>query len=69
MPSPSDQAEADIPIVQLKKPQPLCPHSLHIRNEASETSHQNILGRSLGWEDPLEEGMATHSRILAWRIP
>ena len=22
--------------------------------------------RSLGWEDPLEEGMATHSRILAW---
>ena len=24
--------------------------------------------RSLGWEDPLEEGMATHSRILAWRI-
>ena len=25
--------------------------------------------RSLGWEDPLEEGMAAHSRILAWRIP
>ena len=24
--------------------------------------------RSLGGEDPLEEGMATHSRILAWRI-
>ena len=24
--------------------------------------------RSLGWEDPLEEGMATHSSILAWRI-
>ena len=24
--------------------------------------------RSLGWEDPLEEGMATHSGILAWRI-
>ena len=23
---------------------------------------------SLGWEDPLEEGMAIHSRILAWRI-
>ena len=22
----------------------------------------------LGWEDPLEEGMATHSNILAWRI-
>ena len=25
--------------------------------------------QSLDWEDPLEEGMATHSRILAWRIP
>ena len=25
--------------------------------------------KSLGWEDPLEEGMATHSSILAWRIP
>ena len=25
--------------------------------------------RSLSWQDPLEEGMATHSSILAWRIP
>ena len=25
--------------------------------------------RSLGWEDPLEEDMATYSRILVWRIP
>ena len=25
--------------------------------------------RSLGWEVPLEKGMATHSSILAWRIP
>ena len=25
--------------------------------------------QSLGWEDPLEEGMATHSSIPAWRIP
>ena len=25
--------------------------------------------RSLGWEDPLEEGKATHSGVLAWRIP
>ena len=25
--------------------------------------------QSLGWEDSLEEGMATHSSILAWRIP
>ena len=25
--------------------------------------------QSLGWEDPLEEGIAIYSRILAWRIP
>ena len=25
--------------------------------------------QSLSWEDPLEKGMATHSSILAWRIP
>ena len=27
------------------------------------------LVRSLGWEDPLKKGKATHSSILAWRIP
>ena len=25
--------------------------------------------QSLGWEDPLEEGIATHSSILAWEMP
>ena len=30
---------------------------------------QETLVRSLGWEDPLEKEMATHSSILAWRIP
>ena len=25
--------------------------------------------QSLGWEDPLEEGIATHSSMLPWRIP
>ena len=30
---------------------------------------QEIQVRSLGWEDPLEEGMATNSSILAWRNP
>ena len=25
--------------------------------------------QSLGWEEPLEKGMATHSSILVWRIP
>ena len=30
---------------------------------------QEIWVQSLGWEEPLEKGMATHSAILAWRIP
>ena len=30
---------------------------------------REIWVQSLGWEDPLEKGMATHSSILAWRIP
>ena len=33
------------------------------------TAMQETWVRSLGWEDPLEDGMATHSSILAWRIP
>ena len=35
-----------------------------VMQEAQETRVQ-----SLGWEDPLEKGMATYSSILAWRIP
>jgi len=30
---------------------------------------QEMQVQSLGWEDPLEEGMVTHSNILTWRIP
>ena len=38
---------------------------------ADKESASNVgdLGSSLGWEDPLEKGKATHSSILAWRIP
>ena len=32
-------------------------------------SNAGDLGSILGWEDPLEKGMATHSSILAWEIP
>ena len=35
----------------------------------SPTAMREIWVRSQGWEDPLEKGMATHSSILAWRIP
>ena len=40
---------------------------IRIRLPPQETPETRV--RSLGWEDPLEEGMATHSSILAWRIP
>ena len=33
------------------------------------SARQEIQVPSLGWEDPLEKGMATNSSILAWRIP
>ena len=33
------------------------------------TGNVRDLGLTLGWEDPLEKGMATRSSILAWRIP
>ena len=36
-------------------------------NEESSYSVGDLV-QSMGWEDPLEEGMATHSSILAWRI-
>ena len=35
----------------------------------SPSAMQETWVQSLGWEDPLEECLATHSSILAWRIP
>ena len=43
--------------------------SLVVRTVKSLPAMRETWARSLGGKDPLEEGMATHSRILAWRIP
>ena len=43
--------------------------SLVAQMEKNLPAMQEAWVQSLGWEDPLEEGMATHSSILAWRIP
>ena len=40
-----------------------------VKNPPTMQKLQKTWVQSLGWEDPLEEGMATHSSILAWRIP
>ena len=40
-----------------------------VENPPAMQETQEMKIRPLGWEDPLKEGMATHSSILAWRIP
>ena len=46
-----------------------CIYSLVAQTVKKQPAVQETWVLSLGWEDPLEEGMATHSSILAWRIP
>ena len=43
--------------------------SLVVQTVKNPPAMQETWVRFLGWEDPLEEGMATHSSFLAWRIP
>ena len=40
-----------------------------VKNPPANARELRDLGSIPGWEDPLEEGIATHSSILAWRIP
>ena len=40
-----------------------------VKSSPAVQESQETQVRSLGWEDPLEEEMATHLNILAWRIP
>ena len=40
-----------------------------VKNPPAMQEIQETQVQSLGWEDPLEKGMETYSRILAWRIP
>ena len=45
------------------------PSGSAVKNLPAEQQLQETQVRSLGWEDPLEEGMTTHTSIIAWRIP
>ena len=40
-----------------------------VRNPPANAGDIRDVGPSLRWEDPLEEGIATHSSVLVWRIP
>ena len=42
---------------------------LVVKNLPANAGDMKDVGLILGWEDPLEEGVATHSSVLAWRIP
>ena len=51
-----------------------CPQSFPVSGSLNQYLNNNTKGqetrvRFLGWEDPTEKGKATHSSILAWRIP
>ena len=43
--------------------------ALVVKNSPVNSGDTETQVQSLDWEDPLEEGMAAHSSILAWRIP
>ena len=45
------------------------PSGSEVKNSSAMQEMQETWVGSLGWDDPLEEGMVTHSSILAWRIP
>ena len=45
------------------------PTGLAVKSPLAMQKSQEMQVQSLGQEDPLEEGMATHSSILSWRIP
>ena len=47
----------------------MCKTSLVAQMAKHLPTMQETRVRSLGWEDPLEKEMATHSSILAWKIP
>ena len=49
---------------------PTSTHTLEVAQTVKNLSAmQETWTQSLGWEDPLEKGMATYSSILVWRIP
>ena len=48
---------------------PLTRASLVVQLVKNLLAMQKTWVQSLGWEDPLEKGKATHSSVLAWRVP
>ena len=57
------------PLSKNMRPALMCWASLVVQRVKNLPVIQETWVQSLGWEDPLEKGMATHSSISAWRIP
>ena len=58
-----------IPILHILSSPKWCPQASQTQTVKNLHAMQETWVQSLGWEDPLEEGMATHSSTLAWEIP
>ena len=66
---PSSIAGSERPLIRVRLPTPTL-LGLPCGSAGKESAcNAGDLGSILGWEDPLEKEMATHSSILAWRIP
>ena len=65
------EAETEVRQLQAKHhwPPPEARASLVAQTVKNPPAKQETRVQSLDWEDPLEKGTATHSSILAWRIP
>ena len=65
------EAETEVRQLQAKRhwPPPEARASLVAQTVKNPPAKQETRVQSLDWEDPLEKGTATHSSILAWRIP
>ena len=66
---PDVQGRFNKDLGNIKKNQRASQVALVVKNPLAMQETKETWVRSLDWEDPLEEGMATHSSILAWRIP
>ena len=56
-------------VIQIDKKKKCRDHLNELPKIKNLPARQESRVQSLGWEDPLEEGMATHSSFLSWRIP
>ena len=65
----SEYSESHITFMFSSNRNQACLRALVVKNLPDNAGDIQMEVRSLGWEDPLEEGTATHPSILVWEIP